>query len=98
MIRLENVATPPTALTVSVPPKVPLDFFHAVAGIRGHCVTGVQTCALPIFVTTTAGVIDAPAVTLVGCTVNASFDAVPVVTVIVTELEIGRASCRERVE
>src|SRR5476649_528761 len=24
-------------------------FFQAEAGIRGHCVTGVQTCALPIF-------------------------------------------------
>src|SRR5438034_7397993 len=23
-------------------------FFQAEAGIRGHCVTGVQTCALPI--------------------------------------------------
>src|SRR5436190_2921848 len=24
-------------------------FFQAADGIRGHCVTGVQTCALPIF-------------------------------------------------
>src|SRR5438034_7684769 len=24
-------------------------FFQAEAGIRAHCVTGVQTCALPIF-------------------------------------------------
>src|SRR5947207_11294047 len=24
-------------------------FFQAEDGIRGHCVTGVQTCALPIF-------------------------------------------------
>src|SRR5437588_3709665 len=24
-------------------------FFQAVDGIRAHCVTGVQTCALPIF-------------------------------------------------
>src|SRR5438132_14418876 len=24
-------------------------FFQAEAGIRDHCVTGVQTCALPIF-------------------------------------------------
>ena len=26
-------------------------FFQAEDGIRDHCVTGVQTCALPIFVT-----------------------------------------------
>src|SRR5438034_7560273 len=26
-----------------------LFFFHAEDGIRDHCVTGVQTCALPIF-------------------------------------------------
>ena len=25
-------------------------FFQAEDGIRDHCVTGVQTCALPIFV------------------------------------------------
>ncbi len=31
-------------------------------------------------VTATAGVIAAPATTFVGCTVNASFDAVPAVT------------------
>src|SRR5882672_11718910 len=24
-------------------------FFHAEDGIRAHCVTGVQTCALPIY-------------------------------------------------
>ena len=26
-------------------------FFQAEDGIRDHCVTGVQTCALPIFIT-----------------------------------------------
>ena len=25
-------------------------FFQAEDGIRGHCVTGVQTCALPIYI------------------------------------------------
>src|SRR5438034_6112446 len=28
-------------------------FFQAEDGIRDHCVTGVQTCALPIFIETT---------------------------------------------
>src|SRR5438034_8602298 len=30
---------------------VDLFFFQAEDGIRDHCVTGVQTCALPIYVT-----------------------------------------------
>src|SRR5215211_8566010 len=29
-------------------------FFQAEDGIRDHCVTGVQTCALPIYVQSTA--------------------------------------------
>src|SRR5436190_19804413 len=29
-------------------PLIPLFFFQAEDGIRDHCVTGVQTCALPI--------------------------------------------------
>ena len=29
-------------------------FFQAEDGIRDHCVTGVQTCALPIFLSTNA--------------------------------------------
>src|SRR5437588_970832 len=30
-------------------------FFQAEDGIRDHCVTGVQTCALPIFTAITCG-------------------------------------------
>src|SRR5476649_1489533 len=33
---------------VSVRPSPILFFFQAEDGIRAHCVTGVQTCALPI--------------------------------------------------
>ena len=29
--------------------KIKFFFFQAEDGIRDHCVTGVQTCALPIF-------------------------------------------------
>ena len=31
-------------------------FFQAEDGIRDHCVTGVQTCALPIFKKDTTGI------------------------------------------
>ena len=29
-------------------------FFQAEDGIRDHCVTGVQTCALPIYINVTS--------------------------------------------
>src|SRR5947207_390130 len=80
MLRLENVATPPTALTVSVPPKVPLDGFVPIAIVKIGRAAGRGRVAMSSIATTTDSVIDAPAVTFVGCTVNASFDAVPVVT------------------
>src|SRR5436190_15851006 len=31
-------------------PRTAFFFFQAEDGIRDHCVTGVQTCALPIFI------------------------------------------------
>src|SRR5437588_1543951 len=34
--------------TIVLPPTPPRFFFQADDGIRDHCVTGVQTCALPI--------------------------------------------------
>src|SRR5437773_1456977 len=40
----------PVTSTVVVPPAVPpISSFHAVEGIRGCDVTGVQACALPMF-------------------------------------------------
>ena len=33
-------------------------FFQAEDGIRDHCVTGVQTCALPIYIKLLAGRFD----------------------------------------
>src|SRR5438132_6495607 len=35
-------------VTIDVLPRTPFFFFQAEDGIRDHCVTGVQTCALPI--------------------------------------------------
>src|SRR5438132_11865749 len=70
-------------------------FFQAEDGIRDHCVTGVQTCALPIspFVSVTAGA--GPRRLVLGPSdkflyVNHQDDSK------VSVFEIGRASCRER--
>src|SRR3982751_3448971 len=38
-----------SALRMSGRCSEPATYFQAEAGIRDHCVTGVQTCALPIF-------------------------------------------------
>src|SRR5438132_1461003 len=61
-------------------------------GIRGHCVTGVQTCALPILLvlnpTSSCFMVPALVMTKVTFPVGATS----------WESEIGRASCRERVK
>ena len=67
-------------------------FFQAEDGIRDWSVTGVQTCALPICqleisVYVQPQVDPAP--------VQAAVEALPEVASVT--LEIGRASCRERV-
>src|SRR5438132_13688352 len=72
-------------------------FFQAEDGIRDHCVTGVQTCALPI---------SAKAVATEANPERPQFDRVSValekgtagVSLKSRIAEIGRASCRERVE
>src|SRR5215204_6499747 len=69
-------------------------FFQAEDGIRDHCVTGVQTCALPI--SCGASVIRPPANT--GSKAGAQNFALGRVRMELTlAQEIGRASCRERV-
>src|SRR5688500_20256620 len=79
-------------------------FFQAEDGIRDYKVTGVQTCALPIF----AG--DLPAFPVEGVAVRVAggvpedadvavlFEApqLDVVGDVAPHQEIGRASCRER--
>src|SRR5690554_7682005 len=86
-------------------------FFQAEDGIRDADVTGVQTCALPIYeaVQIAAGAIDPRRVTkpLAGHFEKAGVTPRRHVVEIRTadaatytlgqELEIGRASCRERV-
>ena len=67
-------------------------FFQAEDGIRDTSVTGVQTCALPILapyctaILVPAGKLD-PGVIIISVGFN----------LILPPLEIGRASCRERV-
>src|SRR5687768_18614757 len=84
-------------------------FVQAEDGIRDVAVTGVQTCALPISHTTRGGAVDAAA-RLVAAeldepgpgTLGVTARLVDVLLVYILrawqERQIGRASCRERVE
>ncbi len=80
MLRVENVATPATAVTVVVPASVPLPGLVPMARVT------LPVNPVAVFpwasraVTCTAGVIGAPAVVFVGWTVNASCPAAPGVT------------------
>src|SRR5688500_20393642 len=78
-------------------------FFQAEDGIRDYKVTGVRTCALPISVALSAGVqrmvrsdVGAAGVMFTMDTESGFADAVFITSSY--GLEIGRASCRERVE
>src|SRR5437588_5242259 len=84
-------------------------FFQAEDGIRDHCVTGVQTCALPIWI---SGGLFSPGRRAdrgaaarpgrhrphSGVPALADRDRDPWTARLWTQAEIGRASCRERVE
>src|SRR2546429_6272858 len=86
-------------------------FFQAEDGIRDVAVTGVQTCALPIFMR--AGVLQIGATSTLTLTSNTPArmimigrcdkhpGAIPPTTIywndLVVDWKIGRASCRERV-
>src|SRR5437870_2454600 len=75
----EKVATPRTAAWVSVPASVPLLGFVLIATVM-FPVNPVAVLPLPSWaVTSTAGVIAAPAVVVLGCTLNTSCVAVPAV-------------------
>ena len=67
-------------------------FFQAEDGIRDHCVTGVQTCALPIC---SSQMYPVQATTWTPDAFEAS--TIPGVLRPQDFGEIGRASCRERV-
>src|SRR5947207_2315159 len=81
MLNPGNVATPPAAATAVVPESVPPPGFapdaRGTVALKAVAVLPCDYCA----VTCTAGVIVAPAVVLVGCTVNTSWLAGPGVMV-----------------
>src|SRR2546429_3606971 len=80
MLRAEKVATPPTAATGPPPVSVPPPGFVPIARVT-FPVNVVAVCpSASCAVTFTAGVIAAPAVVLLGGTVNTSWVGVTVVT------------------
>ena len=76
----ENVATPFTGVAVSVPASVPLAGLLLIAMDTALVAVVTMLPEPSSMVTATAGVIDTPAPTFEGCTVNTSFAAVPEVT------------------
>src|SRR5438034_5827183 len=68
-------------------------FFQAEDGIRDHCVTGVQTCALPICIGFEFAKEGAKRIMIVTDEVIRGTGLIDKV-----EAEIGRASCRESVD
>jgi hypothetical protein len=79
ILRLENVATPPTAVTGVVPDSVPPPAFVPMAMVTEFAAETTFPSASSML-TCTAGVIDDPAPTLLGCAVNTSCVAAPAVT------------------
>src|SRR2546428_10357872 len=77
MLRLEKVATPLTAATVTVPDRVPLLGLVRIAIVTSPVKAGVAFPSASRAVTASAGAIAAPAVALVGSTVNASWLRAP---------------------
>src|SRR5438034_9490944 len=69
-------------------------FFQAEDGIRDHCVTGVQTCALPI----SSGTVFYDYMGLSNTGRAVQIDSTAGASVFYGLDKIGRASCRERVE
>src|SRR5437879_5486257 len=79
MLSPEKVATPATAATVLVPDKVPLLGFVPIATVM-FPVNPLAVLPLASWaVTSTAGVIAAPAAVVLGCTLNTSAVAPPAV-------------------
>ena len=70
-----------------------LFFFQAEDGIRARDVTGVQTCALPIYVKD-SGIHGKG---LFACCDIEKDETIGIIKFNPTDEEIGRASCRERV-
>src|SRR2546427_3909699 len=101
MLSPEKVATPFSAAWVSVPVSVPLLGFVPIATVM-FPVNPVAVLPLASWaVTSTAGVIAAPAVVVLGRTENTNCVAVPAVILYAVLVpvtgQMGRAACGERV-
>src|SRR2546428_10750915 len=91
MLKSAKVATPATAATVLVPDKVPVPGFVPIATVM-FPVNPVAVLPLPSWaVTSTAGVIAAPAAVVVGCTLKTSAVAVPAVMLRSEVRRVGEA-------
>src|SRR5712692_4125476 len=77
MLSVENVATPATAVTVTVPESAPPAGFVAIAIVTFPVKDGIALPRASCAETRMAGAIGVPAVALEGCTVNARAVAVP---------------------
>ncbi len=77
MLRPAKVATPATAATVVVPASVPPPGLEPIATVTFAVNPVAVFPSASRAVSCTAGVIVTPAVVLLGCTVNASWVAVP---------------------
>src|SRR3954466_9846408 len=75
MERLENVATPATAVTVGVPDSVPLPGLVPMATVTLAVELVTVLLNASCTVTCTAGAMDTPATVFAGWTVNASLAA-----------------------
>src|SRR5262245_11107012 len=75
MERLEKVAMPATADTVVVPDSVPLPGLAPIATVMLAVEVGTVLPKASCTDTCTPGEMAAPAIALVGCTVNATLDA-----------------------
>src|SRR5438034_10837295 len=94
MLSPEKVASPATAATVLVPDKVPVLGFVPIATVM-FPVNPVAVLPFPSWaVTSTAGVIAAPAVVVVGCALNTNGVAVPAVMLNAVLVVLARAACR----
>src|SRR5437667_10693630 len=100
MLSPGNVATPLTAACASVPASVPLLGFVPIATVMFPVNPVAVLPPASWAVTSTAGVIAAPAVVVLGWTENTSCVAEPAVMLnaALVVLQIGRASCRESVQ
>src|SRR5580704_1606653 len=77
MLRFENVATPATAFATAVPLSVPLDGLFPMAMVTWLVAVGTTLPAASSILATIDGVMELPAPTLLGPTVNTTFAAAP---------------------